>query len=264
MRCGRWHSRGGFHLGSRSSALASARRGHIELSALGFARQARSLTSRCTCRPRASARSARFCPAVRGSLPARPQVSGHPLDGATRCMGETYSDCVPRSEMGDRVRGRTRSDRSSARRPCAPDRSQRLNLSSRSCREAHHRHTGLGSFASTDRNRTRSVYAARICPRPHPDDSFCPFFHMPSVWPHTHHVHVVQAGGAEERRTLAFRDYLRDHPAGGSPIRAAQARAGTAAQRGEFSFRQAYADAKTAFVISITERAVADGYPREP
>src|SRR5689334_18382943 len=47
---------------------------------------------------------------------------------------------------------------------------------------------------------------------PHPDDAFCPFFHRPSEWPHTHHVHLVQRGGAEERRTLAFRDYLRAHP----------------------------------------------------
>ena len=31
-------------------------------------------------------------------------------------------------------------------------------------------------------------------------------------WPHSHHVHVVERGGREERRTLAFRDYLRDHP----------------------------------------------------
>src|SRR2546425_8625767 len=46
---------------------------------------------------------------------------------------------------------------------------------------------------------------------PDADDAFCPFFHRPSRWPHTHHVHVVQAGGAEERRTLAFRDYLREH-----------------------------------------------------
>jgi len=46
---------------------------------------------------------------------------------------------------------------------------------------------------------------------PHPDDAFCPFFHRPADWPHTHHVHVVEHGGIEERRTLAFRDYLRDH-----------------------------------------------------
>jgi GrpB-like predicted nucleotidyltransferase (UPF0157 family) len=23
---------------------------------------------------------------------------------------------------------------------------------------------------------------------PHPDDSFCPFFHRPSQWPHSHHA----------------------------------------------------------------------------
>ena len=46
---------------------------------------------------------------------------------------------------------------------------------------------------------------------PHADDAFAPFFHRPREWPHTHHVHVVEAGGREEQRTLAFRDYLRDH-----------------------------------------------------
>src|SRR5215212_6222415 len=46
---------------------------------------------------------------------------------------------------------------------------------------------------------------------PHADDAVCPFFHRPAEWPHTHHVHVVEAGGDGERRTLAFRDYLRAH-----------------------------------------------------
>src|SRR6266851_4072227 len=46
---------------------------------------------------------------------------------------------------------------------------------------------------------------------PHADDAVCPFFHRPAEWPHTHHVHVVEAGSEEERRTLAFRDYLRAH-----------------------------------------------------
>src|SRR5262245_49578326 len=44
---------------------------------------------------------------------------------------------------------------------------------------------------------------------PHPDDAFAPFFHRPAEWPHTHHIHVVEAGSAEEERTLAFRDFLR-------------------------------------------------------
>src|SRR5258705_193252 len=46
---------------------------------------------------------------------------------------------------------------------------------------------------------------------PHADDAVCPFFHRPAEWPHTHHVHLVQAGGEEGRRTLAFRDYLCGH-----------------------------------------------------
>ena len=60
---------------------------------------------------------------------------------------------------------------------------------------------------------------------PHPDDRFCPFFHRPHEWPHSHHVHVVTAGGEEERRTLAFRDYLRRHDQRRSRVRAAEAAA---------------------------------------
>jgi len=59
-----------------------------------------------------------------------------------------------------------------------------------------------------------SAYGARLeaigyIHVPHPDDSFCPFFHRPIQWPHTHHVHVVVRGGSEERRTLAlYRELL--------------------------------------------------------
>ncbi|HXQ20175.1 MAG TPA: GrpB family protein, partial [Candidatus Acidoferrales bacterium] len=97
---------------------------------------------------------------------------------------------------------------------------------------------------------------------PHPDDSFCPFFHRPREWPHNHHVHVVRAGDAEERRTLAFRDYLREHP---ETARAyAQLKLRLAAQ---FSVatqgsRQAYADAKTEFIEQVIAAAFKEGYPR--
>ena len=98
---------------------------------------------------------------------------------------------------------------------------------------------------------------------PHADDAVCPFFHKPRAWPHTHHVHVVQSGGDEERRTLAFRDYLREHPE--------VARAYEGLKRGlaprysttDFSSRQAYADAKAVFVTEVTGRALAAGYPHE-
>ena len=97
---------------------------------------------------------------------------------------------------------------------------------------------------------------------PHADDSFCPFFHRPHEWPHSHHVHVVRAGGAEERRTLAFRDYLREHP--GAARQYAQLKQQLAGQFSAESFaaRQAYADAKTEFIERAIAAALQQGYPR--
>jgi GrpB-like predicted nucleotidyltransferase (UPF0157 family) len=97
----------------------------------------------------------------------------------------------------------------------------------------------------------------------HKDDSFCPFFHRPSHWPHTHHVHVVEAGGAEERRTLAFRDYLRDHIDEAREYE--QLKRDVAAQltSDDGESREAYARAKTDFIERIIAIALDAGYPRE-
>jgi len=98
---------------------------------------------------------------------------------------------------------------------------------------------------------------------PHPDDSFCPFFHRTSIWPHTHHVHVVEAGGAEERRTLAFRDYLHDH---GDVARQYEQLKYAAAARfapKDDQAREAYAQAKTEFIERVIARALDAGYARE-
>ena len=96
---------------------------------------------------------------------------------------------------------------------------------------------------------------------PHPDDAFCPFFHRPAAWPHTHHVHLVRAGGAEERRTLAFRDYLREHPEVARAYERLKRELASRYGATTFDSRQAYADAKTEFVTRITEQALADGLP---
>ena len=98
---------------------------------------------------------------------------------------------------------------------------------------------------------------------PHADDSWCPFFHRPAGWPHTHHVHVVEAGGAEERRTLAFRDYLREHAEVAREYEVLKRGLATEFNAGHFSSRQDYADAKTEFVSRIVERALAQGLPRD-
>jgi GrpB-like predicted nucleotidyltransferase (UPF0157 family) len=89
---------------------------------------------------------------------------------------------------------------------------------------------------------------------PHPDDAFCPFFHRPADWPHTHHVHVVEAGGAEERRTLAFRDYLRRHSDAAREYAALKERLAREFRGDDFASREGYAAAKSAFIEGILAR----------
>ena len=96
---------------------------------------------------------------------------------------------------------------------------------------------------------------------PHPDDWFCPFFHKPAQWPHTHHVHVVELGGTEEKRTLAFRDWLRDHP--GDAAIYADLKRGLAAQFADAAKQNDYAAAKGDFIERTIAQALAAGYPHE-
>jgi len=98
---------------------------------------------------------------------------------------------------------------------------------------------------------------------PHPDDAFAPFFHRPAAWPHTHHVHVVRSGSAAERETLAFRDYLRDHPDTAREYERLKRALAPRYSAATFDSRQAYADAKSDFVMRITERALTERPPRD-
>ena len=97
----------------------------------------------------------------------------------------------------------------------------------------------------------------------HPDDSFCPFFHRPRQWPHSHHVHVVDAGGAEERRTLAFRDYLREHSGAAREYEQLKQNLARQLVATTHESREAYAHAKTDFIEGIVAMALSEGYPRE-
>ena len=97
---------------------------------------------------------------------------------------------------------------------------------------------------------------------PHPDDSFCPFFHRPPQWPHSHHVHVVERGGAEERRTLAFRDYLRDHAAAAREYEHLRQDLAMQLAATNRESREAYSRAKTDFIERIVASALSKGYPR--
>ena len=98
---------------------------------------------------------------------------------------------------------------------------------------------------------------------PHSDDSFCPFFHRPYYWPHTHHIHVVEAGGVEERRTLAFRDYLRDHTAVARQYEKLKCDLASQFATTDHESRDAYAHAKTEFIERTIALALKSGFPRE-
>jgi GrpB-like predicted nucleotidyltransferase (UPF0157 family) len=97
---------------------------------------------------------------------------------------------------------------------------------------------------------------------PHIDDAFCPFFHRPSVWPHTHHVHIVEAGGQEERRTLAFRDFLREHSDVARQYAALKQSLAALTDATDADSREAYATAKSEFIQSVVLFALTTGYPR--
>jgi len=113
---------------------------------------------------------------------------------------------------------------------------------------------------SVERLQPLSAYAAPLATLGYvhvasADDDRCPFFHRPSSWPHTHHVHVVEFGGDEERRTLAFRDYLRAHPQTAQEYLALKKTLAAAADAADPAAREAYAVAKTEFVERIVKLA---------
>jgi GrpB-like predicted nucleotidyltransferase (UPF0157 family) len=113
-----------------------------------------------------------------------------------------------------------------------------------------------------------SAYAAKLEAMgyshvPHADDSFCPFFHRPNQWPHTYHVHVVERSGREERRTLAFRDYLRGHPDIAREYEGLKRGVAARILTADSVSQERYATAKTDFIERIVALAVASGYPRD-
>jgi len=90
---------------------------------------------------------------------------------------------------------------------------------------------------------------------PHEDDARCPFFHRPAEWPHTHHVHVVEAGSEDERKTLLFRDYLRAHPGAAREYERLKQDLARRHRGADAESREAYARAKSAFVERIVGAA---------
>lgn len=99
---------------------------------------------------------------------------------------------------------------------------------------------------------------------PDPDEAFervYPLFRKPADWPSSHHIHVCTAGSEQERRHLAFRDYLRANPDTAARYlelkrRLAALHDGTTAES-----RERYALAKSEFVAGVLKSAFERGDP---
>jgi GrpB-like predicted nucleotidyltransferase (UPF0157 family) len=97
----------------------------------------------------------------------------------------------------------------------------------------------------------------------HVDDAVCPFFHRPKEWPHTYHVHVVKHGGHEQRRTLAFRDFLREHGDVAREYVDLKKELAASVDPADPLSREGYANLKSEFIDGVVRLAVAAGYPRD-
>ena len=91
-------------------------------------------------------------------------------------------------------------------------------------------------------------------------DRVYPFLQRPAGWPSTHHVHLCVAGSEQERRHLAFRDYLRSHPS--VALEYVDLKRGLAAANHGTTLesRERYSLGKSRFVNGVVERALAEGY----
>jgi GrpB-like predicted nucleotidyltransferase (UPF0157 family) len=100
---------------------------------------------------------------------------------------------------------------------------------------------------------------------PDPDEWFervYPLFRKPANWPSTHHLHACTAGGEQERRHIAFRDYLRDHAEAAAEYLDLKLCLATSHDGITAESRERYALAKTSFVENVLKRAYESGYPK--
>ena len=75
-------------------------------------------------------------------------------------------------------------------------------------------------------------------------------------------VETIVLGNAPVERTSEVADYLREHPETAAEYEHLKRALAAVHNAADFPSQQAYAEAKGIFVTTVTERALADGYPR--
>ena len=87
-------------------------------------------------------------------------------------------------------------------------------------------------------------------------DLVYPFFYgPPAEWPGTHHVHLCDAGGEQEWKHLAFRNYLRAHPETAQEYLALKRELARTHDGGTPQLMEAYSLAKSEFVSNVLRAA---------
>ena len=86
-------------------------------------------------------------------------------------------------------------------------------------------------------------------------DLIYPFFAKPGQWPSTHHIHVCLAGGEQERKHIAFRDYLRQNPEVVADYAALKQRLAVDYDGTTLESIERYSLAKTQFVNTVLAKA---------
>lgn len=87
-------------------------------------------------------------------------------------------------------------------------------------------------------------------------DLVYPFFQKPIEAAGTHHIHLCVLGGEQERRHLAFRDYLRSHPAVASEYVHLKRSLAAAHDGATLESRERYSLSKTQFISSVLRDAL--------
>ncbi len=86
-----------------------------------------------------------------------------------------------------------------------------------------------------------------------------PFFHKPSRWPTTHHIHICEAGGEQESLHLAFRNWLRSHPKDRDIYGAMKDELAKDVDDGDLSTIFEYTERKGEWIQMITAKAIEAG-----
>lgn len=89
-----------------------------------------------------------------------------------------------------------------------------------------------------------------------PFDTVYPFFQKPATHPGTHHIHLCVQGSEQESRHLAFRDYLRSHPAIAAEYGQIKRSLAAAHDGATLESCERYSLAKTPFVSAVLAHAM--------